>query len=109
MKKVNINGKEHVIKYSLRCLFKFEQLFGHPYQGKTSEENYQLLHAALFAYNQDYSMTFDELIDECDNNPGIFLAFQEEMSDASRRLTQYFEDKKKRKKQRRGYKCICFV
>lgn len=95
MKKVNINGKEHVIKYSLRCLFKFEQLFGHPYQGKTSEENYQLLHAALFAYNQDYSMTFDELIDECDNNPGIFLAFQEEMSDASRRLTQYFEDKKK--------------
>lgn len=94
MKKVNINGKEHVIKYSLRCLFKFEQLFGHPYQGKTSEENYQLLHAALFAYNQDYSMTFDELIDECDNNPGIFLAFQEEMSDASRRLTQYFEDKK---------------
>lgn len=95
MKKVNINGKEHVIKYSLRCLFKFEQLFGHPYQGKTSEENYQLLHAALFAYNQDYSMTFDELIDECDNNPGIFLAFQEEMSDASRRLMQYFEDKKK--------------
>lgn len=95
MKKVNINGKEHVIKYSLRCLFKFEQLFGHPYQGKTSEENYQLLHAALFAYNQDCSMTFDELIDECDNNPGIFLAFQEEMSDASRRLMQYFEDKKK--------------
>ncbi|MCL1614548.1 hypothetical protein [Phocaeicola plebeius] len=95
MKKVDINGKEHVIKYSLRCLFKFEQLFGHPYQGKTSEENYQLLHAALFAYNQDYSMTFDELIDECDNNPGIFLAFQEEMSDASRRLMQYFEDKKK--------------
>lgn len=95
MKKVDINGKEHVIKYSLRCLFKFEQLFGHPYQGKTSEENYQLIHATLFAYNQDYSMTFDELIDECDNNPGIFLAFQEEMSDASRRLTQYFEDKKK--------------
>ena len=95
MKKVDITGKEHVIKYSLRCLFKFEQLFGHPYQGKTSEENYQLLHAALFAYNQDYSMTFDELIDECDNNPGIFLAFQEEMSDASRRLMQYFEDKKK--------------
>lgn len=40
-------------------------------------------------------MTFDELIDECDNDPGIFIAFQEEMTDASRRLTQYFENKKK--------------
>lgn len=95
MKKVNIRGKEHVIKYSLRCLFKFEQLFGHSYQGNTSEEYYQLLHASLFAYNPEYTMTFDELIDECDNNPGIFIAFQKEMTDASRRLTQYFEDKKK--------------
>mgnify|MGYP006889134130 CR=1 FL=1 len=95
MKKIAIKGKEHVIKHSLRCLFKFEQLFGHPYQGVTSEENYQLLHATLFAYNPEYTLTFDELIDECDNDPGIFFAFQEEMSDASRRLTQYFEDKKK--------------
>ncbi len=95
MKKVNIQGKEYVIKHSLRCLFKYEQLFGKPYQGQTSEENYQLLHAALFAYNPEYTMTFDELIDECDNDPGIFIAFQEEMTDASRRLTQYFENKKK--------------
>ena len=94
MKKVIINGKEYSVKYSLKCLFKYEQLFGHPYTGETSEENYQLLHATLFACNDDYSMTFDDLIDACDNDPGIYIDYMDVMSEAGKRLSQYFDKKK---------------
>ena len=94
MKKVVIKGKEYNVKYSLKCLFRFEQIFGHPYTGSTSEENYQLLQATLFACNEDYNMTFDELIDECDQEPGIYIEYMEVMSEAGKRLSQYFDKKK---------------
>lgn len=85
---VSIDNKEYHLRYSLRSLFKYEQLTGHPYEGKTLEDAYMLLHASLMACNTDYSMTFDQLIDSCDVDPSIFSEFTGMVQAEANRLAQ---------------------
>lgn len=85
---VSIDNKEYHLRYSLRSLFKYEQLTGHPYEGKTLEDAYMLLHASLMSCNPDYSMTFDRLIDNCDLDPSIFAEFTGMVQAEADRLAQ---------------------
>ena len=66
--KVTIKDKEYDIHFSLRVLFKYEEVCGHPFEGKRLQELYMLMHCALLALNEDYTLTFDELIDYCDED-----------------------------------------
>lgn len=85
---VSIDNKEYYLRYSLRSLFKYEQLTGHPYEGKMLEDVYRLLHASLMASNPEYSLTFKELIDQCDIDPTIFENFMELVKTEADRLEQ---------------------
>ena len=73
--KVTIKGKEYVVKYGLRTLFKHEEIEGHPFEFKKMEDSYRLLHASLLAHNTDYCLSFDELLDACDEDSSIFGEF----------------------------------
>ena len=83
--KVTIKGKEYEIRFSLRVLFKHEEVCGHPFEGKRLQELYMLMHCALLALNEDYTLTFDELIDYCDEDKSVFETFQQVLSDSQKR------------------------
>lgn len=83
--KVTIKGREYEIRFSLRVLFKYEEVCGHPFDGKRLQELYMLMHCALLALNEDYTLTFDELIDYCDDDKSVFETFQQVLSDSQKR------------------------
>ena len=95
MKTVVINGKEWKLAYNLRSLFVFEEIAGHPYKGEKTMENYLLLFSMLQANNDEFVMTFDELIDACDEDMNIFGEFVAVLDDYAKRMSAYAESKKK--------------
>ena len=95
MRKVSIRGKEYRLAYNLRGLFVYEEIAGHPYKGEKTMDTYVLLYAMLQANNEDFSMTFDELIDACDEDMNVFGVFAEVMEDYGKRVGAYVEGKKK--------------
>lgn len=88
MKTVSIFGQEYSVRYGLRSLFRFEQMAGHPFTGRTLEETYLLFHASLMACNEGYTLTFDELITACDEDPTLFETFMQMVGEASKRAGQ---------------------
>lgn len=95
MKKVTINGKEYGIAYNLRSLFIYEEIAGHPFTGAKSFDLYMLLYAMLQANNKDFSLTFDELIDACDADMGIFQTYMTVMEEYGKRMEAFVDNKKK--------------
>lgn len=95
MKKVVIKGKEYKIGYSLRVLFMYEKKNGKPFSGDTLESMYMLMYASLLALNDDFVMSFEELIDVCDEDMSIYDLFQQIVIEASKRMESYNENKKK--------------
>lgn len=95
MKTVTINGCEYKLAYNLRSLFIYEGITGKPYTGEKSVDNYFLLYASLQANNEDFSMTFDEMLEACDNDFEIFAAFTEVLEAYGKRVSAYLESKKK--------------
>ena len=95
MKKVTINGKEYGIAYNLRSLFIYEEIAGHPFTGAKSFDLYMLLYAMLQANNKDFSLTFDELIDACDADMGIFQTHMTVMEEYGKRMEAFVDNKKK--------------
>ena len=95
MKKVTIQGTEYVLAYNLRALFVYEEMAGKPYMGEKTIDNYLLMFAMLMANNKDFSLTFDEFVDACDADLGLFHAFVEVMDEQGKRASAFLENKKK--------------
>ena len=43
------------------------------------------MHCAILALNEDYTLTFDELIDYCDEDKNVFETFQKVLNDSQKR------------------------
>lgn len=95
MRTVAINGVVYKLAYNLRSLFIFEEITGHPYKGEKTMENYLLLFAMLQANNEEFVMSFDELINACDEDMAIFDEFVAVLDDYGKRVSAYAESKKK--------------
>ena len=95
MRTVTINGAVYKLACNLRSLFVFEEIAGHPYKGEKTMENYLLLFSMLQANNDEFVMTFDELIDACDEDMNIFGEFVAVLDDYAKRMSAYAESKKK--------------
>lgn len=95
MRTVVINGVEYGLAYNLRSLFIYEEIAGHPYKGDKTIDNYMLMYAMLQANNKEFSLSFDEFIDACDEDMNLFQAFVEEVEAYSKKMSALVEDKKK--------------
>lgn len=95
MKKVNIQGTEYVLLYNLRALFVYEEVAGKPYTGERTIDNYLLMFAMLVANNKEFSLTFDEFINVCDEDLGLFQEFAKVMMEQAKRSSAFLENKKK--------------
>lgn len=73
----------------------YEKKNGKPFSGDTLESMYMLMYASLLALNDDFVMSFEELIDVCDEDMSIYDSFQQIVIEASKRMESYNENKKK--------------
>lgn len=95
MRKITICDKEYVLAYNLKGLFTYEEIAGKPYTGEKTIDTYLLLYAFLLANNDDFSMSFDELIAACDDDMNIYSTFFELISDEAKRIAAFQANKKK--------------
>ena len=95
MKKIIIQGKEYKLAYNLRALFVYEELAGEPYTGEKTIECYLFFFAMLSANNEDFSMSFDEFVNACDEDMSLYQTFIEIMSEQYKRESAFLENKKK--------------
>lgn len=95
MRTVTIRGNEYKLVYNLRGLFTYEELTGHPFKGERTSDAYTLMYAMLLANNKEFAMEFEELIDACDEDMGIYQTFAEVMKDEEKRVSAFLENKKK--------------
>lgn len=99
MRTVMIRGKEYKLAHNLRTLFTYEEITGHPYKGEKTMDTYLLFFSMVMANNPEFSMTFDEFIDECDADMGLYQSFIEVLEEHGKRVSAFVEDKKKAMKQ----------
>lgn len=95
MKAVTINGIVYKLAYNLRTLFTYEEISGHPYKGEKTMDTYVLFFSMLMANNPEFSMTFDEFIDACDNDMSLYQTFVEVVEEYGKRVSAFVDNKKK--------------
>ncbi len=77
---MNIKIKEQTYKlsYTIRGLFIFEQITDRQFNAKSTIDFYLLFYSLLLANNSDnFKLSFDEFINECDSNKQLFIDFLE--------------------------------
>ena len=95
MKTVVVNGCEYKLAYNLKSLFYYEEMTGKPYSGTKTVDNYFLMFAMLQANNENFDMAFEEFLEACDADFGLFDAFLEVVEAYGKRFSAYQENKKK--------------
>lgn len=95
MKTVVLQGIELKLEYNLRSLFIYEEIAGKPYTGEKTVENYMLMYAMLLANNEAFSLSFDEFINECDADLGLYQVFVEVLTEQGKRASAFLNNKKK--------------
>lgn len=95
MKTVVLQGIELKLAYNLRSLFIYEEIAGKPYTGEKTVENYMLMYAMLLANNEAFSLSFDEFINECDADLGLYQVFVEVLIEQGKRASAFLNNKKK--------------
>lgn len=73
---IKIRDKAYDLRYTVRALFAYEQITGVSFNPGKLLNEYTLLYAILIANNANFRLTFEELIDECDNDQSIFIEFR---------------------------------
>lgn len=95
MRTVMIGGVEYKLAYNLRSLFTYEEIAGHPYKGEKTMDTYVLFFSMLMANNSEFSITFDEFIEACDNDMGLYQTFVEVVEEYGKRVSAFVDNKKK--------------
>lgn len=95
MRKVSIKGVDFKLAYNLRTLFTYEEIVGHPYKGEKTMDTYLLFFSMLMANNTEFSMTFNEFIDACDEDMNLYQSFVEVVEEHGKRVSAFVDNKKK--------------
>lgn len=72
---IDINDKKYKLKYTIRALFIFEQITNRQFAIKNITDTYIFLYSVLLANNPDMEMTFEQLINYCDDDITIIQQF----------------------------------
>lgn len=74
---IKIKDTEYKLKYTLRALFIYERITGKSFKFEGLYSEYLLFFSILVANNENFTITFDEFIDICDEDPKVFNEFRE--------------------------------
>lgn len=96
---MKIKGTEIKLKYTLRALFAFEQITQKTFKLESLIDQYIFYYCLVIAANPDINLSFDDFIDELDNNPNLIIEFNQFLSDEAKKQNTFanenFDDKKK--------------
>ena len=99
MRTISLNGKEFILKYTLRAFFVFESISGYPFQFGKMLDEFLLFYSFLIARNQDsFQLKFDEFIELCENDLTLFEQFKEFILEEIKRRSQLAGNDVKKKK-----------
>ena len=105
MNKIKIDKKQYTLKYTLRALFIYEKITGESFKFGLLINEYMLMYSTLIANNEDFEVSFDELIDVCDKDKTIFEKYKKWLIKELEKQIQFQDkeekggdDKKKQKK-----------
>lgn len=72
MYKVNINGKDYELKYTIRALFLWEQITGRTFEIKNTLDNYLFYYCLILSSNKDKEpLDWNDFIEAVDENPRL--------------------------------------
>ena len=93
MKTISLNGKEFILKYTLRAFFVFESISGYPFQFGKMLDEFLLFYSFLLAANQEsFKMEL------CENDLTLFGQFKEFILDEIKLRSQMAGNDVKKKK-----------
>ncbi|WP_024993399.1 hypothetical protein [Phocaeicola paurosaccharolyticus] len=98
--KIIIKGNEYEMKSTLRAMFIFEQIKGELFSIKTLMDEFIYFYSIIMANNRDAEFTFDEFIDEADNDPSLIEQYKNLMNEEAKKQSAFkknepVDDKKK--------------
>ena len=85
--KLTIKGKEIELKYTIRAIIIFEKIANKPFQTNSVTDIYLFLYSIILANDTTLNLTFDELINMCDDNPAIIRDFNQFLQDEYKKQT----------------------
>lgn len=96
-KTIILNGKEYIIKYTIRALFIFEQITGKPFEVATLLDSYILMYSMLLANNDD-CLSWDDFLNCVDENPNLLNEMEDVTKSQNEKLFANESDDKEKKK-----------
>lgn len=96
--KLTIKDREIELKYTIRALFIFEKIANKTFTTTSLTDIYLLFYSLIIANEPSIELTFDELIDLCDNDITIFNNFAIWLTKEFEKQSQFNEKKESKKK-----------
>lgn len=96
--KLNIKEKEIELKYTIRALFIFEKIANKTFTTTSLTDMYLLFYSLIIANCPNIELTFDELIDLCDEDITLFTEFTTWLTSEFEKQAQFNEKKESKKK-----------
>ena len=84
---IQIKGTAYNIRYTIRAMFVFEQI-----TGKIFRLENLIYYSLLIANNPDLQMTFEDFINECDDEPALVIQLQEFLSKEMEKQSAFISD-----------------
>lgn len=99
MRTLTIDGKDFILKYTLRAFFVFENITGYPFKFGKMLDEFVLFYSFLLATNQDsFKIEFDKFIELCENDLTLYNQFKEFLLDEIKLRAQEAGNDVKKKK-----------
>ena len=77
---IQIKGTAYNIRYTIRAMFVFEQITGKVVRWENLTDDDRFYYSLLVANNPDLQMTFEDFINECDDEPALVIQLQDFLS-----------------------------
>ncbi len=89
---LTIKDKKYQLKYTIRALFIYEKLTGKTFTPSTMTDLYVFFYSVILANHPDTGLTFNDLIDICDEDMNLFRQFNEWLTNEFTKQNQFISD-----------------
>lgn len=97
MKEIEINGKNYKLKYTVRCLFIFEQITGKSFKIESLLDNYLFFYSIILANNREDILSWDDFIDALDEDPTLFKRMSDIIEEQQKKDNLFTNEEKTKK------------
>ena len=89
---IQIKGTAYNLRYTIMDIFVFEQITCKILRLDNLTDYYLFYYSLLVANNSDLQMTFEDFINECDDQPALVIQLQEFLSKEMEKQSAFISD-----------------